>query len=228
MRSGPQKDPTMITNLRFSAALPILLRREKGWNWSEGSMMPLWWSLCKNPNSMGFRELVGWQTYAGAGTVTCLKREWKLCAPGHRPCPVHLFHLTVHLYSLSYFKIKGRKKKKQKEVTVFLNSVSHSGGLIRSEEGDPHGNLWFVADWSEAQSGLLIVIGSGKNGPESLICGIWGYFRVDSVRIKSQNSQPGSQKIAWCGEALPTFDDLKCYECDASVRVEETHRRKTQ
>lgn len=108
MRSGPQKDPTMVTNLRFSAALPILLRREKGWNWSEGSMMPLWWSLCKNPNSMGFRQLVGWWTHAGAGRVTCLKREWKLCAPGHRPCPVHLFHLTVHLYSLSYsFKVKG-------------------------------------------------------------------------------------------------------------------------
>jgi hypothetical protein len=29
-------------------------------------------------------------------------RTQKLCAPPHVPCPMHLFHLAVHLYSLQH------------------------------------------------------------------------------------------------------------------------------
>ena len=52
--SSPSEPPgkqAMTKSLKFSTLPLILLKREKGQKWS-WLIMPLWWSLCKNLNSM--------------------------------------------------------------------------------------------------------------------------------------------------------------------------------
>ena len=66
--------------------------------------MPTWWCLCKNPWTVGFRELLDWWTHLCAG---------KEVHPNSRGTETPVlgmllnlacvsFHLAVHLYPLSY------------------------------------------------------------------------------------------------------------------------------
>ena len=61
------------------------------------------------------------------------------------PCPVPLFHLAIpELYS---FKINQQPSK----WNVSWSLVSHSRKLIKPEEEESRGNLWFIASQSEVQ-----------------------------------------------------------------------------
>lgn len=53
------KRPNYDNKLEIFSSTPHSLETGEG-KWSKGSMMPSLWSLCKYPNSIGFRELVGW------------------------------------------------------------------------------------------------------------------------------------------------------------------------
>lgn len=92
------------SNYQLGILRPILIL-QRGWKWSSCLSMPIWWSLHKNPESMGFRELLGCRTSGGASSGVCLRSGW---SPSHTEvCLTHLFHLDVHLYPLLYPVIKN-------------------------------------------------------------------------------------------------------------------------
>ena len=75
-----------------------------------------------------------WSTSLLLNAWRCLGGARKLHAPSHVFCPMHLFHLDVHLYPWNKLWI----------VSVFLSSVNCSSKW-------QSGELWFIASQLEAQ-----------------------------------------------------------------------------
>ena len=96
---GHQKDQDMIRSLKLSTPLPILPR-------GAGNKVNDWSYMCSEASiklsKVQVREASRLVTHEGARRAVHSGRAWKLCTSSHTPFPMHLFHLNVHLYLLSY------------------------------------------------------------------------------------------------------------------------------
>ena len=89
MRIGHQEVQGMIWRLEFFNPTCHSLKKTEG---LKVELMiahahVIWWIICKNPQSMGFRELLGWWARGGAGRVVGCDGARDLHARSHTPYP---------------------------------------------------------------------------------------------------------------------------------------------
>ena len=97
MGAGHQQDQTMIRSLEFSALPSILQRGKRGWKWADDQSCLRDEAAIKIPKGRGSESF-----RVGEHMMVLGEGHTRRGHGSHIACPVHLFHLSVHLYPLSY------------------------------------------------------------------------------------------------------------------------------
>lgn len=174
----------MIRNLGFSAPSLIF---QKGWK--QWSIVPIWWSLHKNPQSARFGELPGWWWYQ-EDNPDSMETE----ASGHRTLQT-LPHLSIQVFvCFALFSFN-----KLVNVKCFLEFCEPLEQINQSRGGD-HGTLSFVANWTDnLDLWLAPEVGWGQFcETDPLTHGLRGNLQVECVRTEL-HWRP-RQRTAWLGE----------------------------